>query len=95
MKKDVQFLDAKNVCFGAKIVRGAYLEAEKGAQQEAGDGEAWWFVWCKAFKKKCLFGITWPTLVTLPTLDIFINLSTKNKTKNKLIKFKKNNGLYK
>ncbi|XP_072048238.1 hydroxyproline dehydrogenase-like [Amphiura filiformis] len=29
MEKDVKFLESKNVCFGAKIVRGAYIEYEK------------------------------------------------------------------
>ena len=29
MQKDVKFLESKNVCLGAKIVKGAYLEYEK------------------------------------------------------------------
>ena len=35
-----------------------------------------------------LIGVTRPTLVTLPTLDIFINFSTKNKNKKQKIKKK-------
>ena len=33
--------------------------------------------------KKCLIGVTRPTLVTLPTLDIFINFSNKKKKEKK------------
>ena len=34
MQKDVKFLESKNVCLGAKIVRGAYLEYEKMFMKE-------------------------------------------------------------
>ena len=37
-------------------------------------------------KKKGLIGVTRPTLVTLPTLDIFINFSNKNKQTKRLKK---------
>ena len=36
-------------------------------------------------KKRCLIGVTRPTLVTLPTLDIFINFSTKKSINKKKI----------
>jgi hypothetical protein len=35
----------------------------------------------KAYKNRCLIGVTRPTLFTLPTLHIFINFSKKKKKK--------------